>query len=257
MGIRIFWILAILMMVCRAFADRPNGFDVYLLIGQSNMAGRGAFEASDTTDVIDGVWLLNADGLPEPAVAPLNKYSSIRKDLSLQGYNLGCEFGRIMHCETGHPILLVVNARGGSHIAEWQPDNDNCYFRDAVRRSKEALKFGKLKGILWNQGETDVQKKTWDYPEKFNVMISELRKELEAEDITVVVGEVGRWNWAPKEDIDRFNETIIPAIVELVPNCKYVSSKGLKRRFEDKELDPHYNRGAQIELGRRYAEALK
>ena len=254
---RIFGFLAMLMMVCRAFADIPDDFDVYLLIGQSNMAGRGPLEASDTTDVIDGVWLLNADGLPEPAIAPLNKYSTIRKELSLQGYNPGCEFGRIMHSETGRPILLVVNARGGSHMAEWQPDSDNGYFRDAVRRTKEALKFGKLNGILWNQGETDVHKKTWDYPEKFNAMISELRKVLEAEDVPVVVGEVGRWNWAPKEDIERFNETIIPATVEMVRNCKYVSSKGLKRRFEDKERDPHYSRVAQIELGRRYAEALK
>ena len=53
----------------------------------------------------------------EAAVAPLNKYSTIRKELSLQGYNPGCEFGRIMQKETGRPILLVVNARGGSHIS--------------------------------------------------------------------------------------------------------------------------------------------
>ncbi|MDE5997016.1 MAG: sialate O-acetylesterase [Muribaculaceae bacterium] len=254
---RIFWILAVLMMVCRAFADIPNDFDVYLLIGQSNMAGRGPLEASDTTNVIDGVWLLNAEGVPEPAVAPLNKYSTIRKELSLQGYNPGSEFGKIMHRDSGRPILLVVHARGGSHIAEWQSDNSNGYFKDAVTRTQEAMKYGMLKGILWNQGETDVQKKTWDYPEKFSAMISELRKVLEAEDIPVVVGEVGRWNWAPKEDIERFNETIIPATVELVPNCKYVSSKGLKRRFEDKERDPHYSRSAQIELGRRYAAQIK
>lgn len=54
---RIFWILAMLMIVCRGFADIPDDFDMYLLIGQSNMAGRGPLEASDTTDVIDGVWL--------------------------------------------------------------------------------------------------------------------------------------------------------------------------------------------------------
>ena len=244
------------MMFYTVFAEVPKDFDVYLLIGQSNMAGRGPLEAKDTTDVIEGVWLLNADGVPEPAVAPLNRYSTIRKELSLQGYNPGCEFGRRMHQETGHPILLVVNARGGSHIAEWQPDNSNGYFKDAVTRTREAMKYGKLKGILWNQGETDVQKKTWDYPEKFCRMISTLRAELGADEVPVVIGQVGRWNWAPKEDIERFNDSIVPATAGLVPTCTYVSSEGLERRFKDKERDPHYGRDAQIELGRRYAEAI-
>ena len=252
----IFYLIAV-MMLCQALADTPKDFDIYLLIGQSNMAGRGLLEKNDTIDAIDGVWLLNADGVPEPAVAPLNKYSTIRKELSLQGYNPGCEFGKIMHQETGCQILLVVNARGGSHIAEWQPDNSNGYFKEAVNRTQEARRFGTLKGILWNQGETDVQKKTWDYPEKFCRMISTLRKELEDDDVPVVIGQVGRWNWAPKDDIDKFNDSIVPTTIRLVPNSSYVSSKGLQRRFKDKERDPHYGRDAQIELGRRYAEAIK
>ena len=221
------------------------------------MAGRGPLESRDTIDVIEGVWLLNADGIPEPAVAPLNKYSTIRKELSLQGYNPGCEFGRIMHKVNNRPILLVVNARGGSHIEEWQPDNDNGYFKDAVSRTRLAMKYGTLKGILWNQGETDIQKKTWDYPEKFSLMISELRKELNSNDVPVVIGQVGRWNWAPKEDIDRFNSSIVPETSRIVPNCSYVSSEGLERRFKDKERDPHYGRESQIELGRRYAAAIQ
>ena len=50
-------LLAVLMF-CPVFAETPKEFDVYLLIGQSNMAGRGLFEAKDTTDAIEGVWLL-------------------------------------------------------------------------------------------------------------------------------------------------------------------------------------------------------
>lgn len=190
----IFFLLALIMFY-PVFAETLKDFDVYLMIGQSNMAGRGPLEAKDTTDVIEGVWLLNPDGEPEPAVAPLNKYSTIRKELSLQGYNPGCEFGRIMQKEKGRPILLVVNARGGSHIAEWQPDNSNGYFKDAVSRTQKAMRYGKLKGILWNQGETDVLMRTWDYPEKFSLMISALRKELGSGAIPVVIGQVGRWNW--------------------------------------------------------------
>ncbi len=240
----------------QALAESPQEYDVYLLIGQSNMAGRGIFEKNDTIEAIDGVWLLNADGEPEPAVAPLNKYSTIRKELSLQGFNPGSEFGSLMHASTGRPVLLVVNARGGSHIAEWQPDNTNGYFNEAVRRTLQAMRYGQLKGILWNQGETDVERKTLDYPEQFNNMISNLRHELDAEDVPVVMSQVGRWNWAPNEDIKRFNDTIVPNTVKLVPNSSYISSEGLERRFKNKERDPHYSRSSQIEIGRRYANTL-
>lgn len=239
-----------------AVAETPTDYDVYLLIGQSNMAGRGPLESRDTVDAIDGVWLLNAEGVPEPAVAPLNKYSTIRKDIGLQGYNPGSEFGRIMHQTTGRPILLVVNARGGSHVAEWQPTNSNGYFADAVRRTCQAMQYGELKGILWNQGETDVQKKTPDYPEKFCKMITKLREEVNRQNVPVIVGQVGRWNWAPQDDISRFNDSIVPAVMKIVHNCGSVSSEGLERRFKDKERDPHYSRQAQIELGRRYADAI-
>ena len=66
----------------RLTATSGNGqgeYDVYLLIGQSNMAGRGTLLPTDTLQPLEGVWLLNAEGQPEPAVAPLNKYSTIRK----------------------------------------------------------------------------------------------------------------------------------------------------------------------------------
>ncbi len=238
------------------FAETPTNFDVYLLIGQSNMAGRGPLEANDTIDIIEGVWLLDGEGHPVPAVAPLNKYSTIRKEIGLQGYNPGNEFGRLIHKATGRPILLVVNARGGSHIMEWQPGSDSGYFSEAERRTHQAMEYGPLKGILWNQGETDVQKKTTDYPEKFKVMITELRKQLGCPDVPVIVGQVGRWRWAPQDDIVRFNDSVMPAVVEMVPHCMSISSEGLERRYKDKERDPHYSRQSQIELGKRYATAL-
>ena len=68
-------------------------FDVYLLIGQSNMArSRGEFLESDTTTAIEGVWLLDSIGNPIEAVPPINRYSSIRKDIQLQGYAPGMSF---------------------------------------------------------------------------------------------------------------------------------------------------------------------
>lgn len=58
--------------------------DIYLCIGQSNMAGRAAIPDSMWDDTLAGVWLMNTDGIFEPARLPLNAYSNIRKDLSMQ-----------------------------------------------------------------------------------------------------------------------------------------------------------------------------
>ena len=48
-------------------------YDVYLLIGQSNMAGRGTMHASDTTHSIEGVYLLSDAGEVLEARNPLNR----------------------------------------------------------------------------------------------------------------------------------------------------------------------------------------
>lgn len=82
-------------------------FDIYLMIGQSNCAGRGYMTESDTTDIIPGVWLLNAEGKPEPAKAPFNRYSNIRKDISMQMIGPAFSFAPAMHESTGRNILII------------------------------------------------------------------------------------------------------------------------------------------------------
>lgn len=233
-----------------------DDYDVYLLIGQSNMAGRGEFEPEDTVGSVDGVWLLNPEGIPEKGAAPFNKYSSIRKDLRLQGFSPANSFSKLMHSRSGRKILLVVNAKGGSSIMSWQPQHKDGFLNEAVRRTRQAMLHGKLKGILWHQGETNVQKKTPDYAGKFKTMITALRDSLGNGDTPVVIGQLGQWGWAPEDDIRIFNDSIVPAICREVRNCGYVTSDGLGRLFKDKPHDPHFNRKAQIELGRRYADAI-
>lgn len=88
------------------FAKRP-AYDVYLLIGQSNMAGRGEILESDRAPV-EGVRMLGANDEIIPACEPLNLYSTIRKDPGMQGYNLGDSFARKLYKRARRPILLVV-----------------------------------------------------------------------------------------------------------------------------------------------------
>ena len=136
------------------------------------------------------------------------------------------------------------------------------------------MKYGKLKGIVWHQGETDTSNSialphrvigrkrhlmrvgyvVYVYP--FCDMIKRLRSAMGVgTEVPVIVGELGQWEWEKKELIDTFNDVILPGLTNLVPNCHKVESDGLECRSTD-HSDPHFSRESNIELGRRYAEMM-
>lgn len=120
------------------------------------------------------------------------------------------------------------------------------------------MKYGKLKGIVWHQGETDTSNGSAGdiYVSRFSKMIARLREAMGVgTEVPVIVGELGQWEWEKKELIDNFNDVTLPQLTEVVPNCHKVESDGLECRSSD-HSDPHFSRDSNIELGRRYAEAM-
>ena len=87
--------------------------DLYLLIGQSNLAGRAPIVKKDE-GVIERFFLLNDEDKFEPAKNPFNRYSTIRKGLNMQKMNPGYSFSKAMLKEDPRmTINLVVNANRG------------------------------------------------------------------------------------------------------------------------------------------------
>ncbi len=227
-----------------------DGFDVYLCIGQSNMAGRGTLSEADTT-AVEGVWLLNEEGVPVEARHPMNSYSTIRKDISMQQMSPSAMFGSSMYKAAGRKVLLVVNARGGTGLDSWQKDaplrdDRPGHFSEAVRRTRQAMKYGKLRGIVWHQGESDSER-TEDYAIRLERMMGDLRDELG--DVPVVVGEIARW-LPYADDVNR----ALHEAVSLIPQSDCISSQGCGMLRD--ESDPHFNREGAMLLGERYAEKM-
>ncbi len=223
-----------------------ESYDVFLMIGQSNMAGRGALTEGDY-NLIQGVYLLNQEDIPEPAANPLNKYSTIRKDISMQQMSPAYGFAVKLQKETGRKILLVVNARGGSVIEEWSKDNpDKNYYSEAVRRAKAACKFGVLKAIIWHQGEGNSEDPK-DYLSKLSLFVSNLREDFGNNQLPFIAGEIARW-WEP--NASNFNP-VIQSISTVIPYTDYITVEGTKSETDLK--DPHFNRESQIIIGERYA----
>lgn len=234
----------------KAVSSEANpGYDVYLLIGQSNMAGRGKMIAQDTLKPIEGVWLLGPEDKPVPAKNPLNQYSTIRKQYSMQQICPGTAFSQEMRKHGSRDILLVVNARGGTTLDQWVEGTE--YYSEAVRRTKEAMKYGTLRGILWHQGCGDSKPaKVAVYMDKLSGMVGALRRDLGVgESVPFIAGELARW----RPTVAAFNE-MIHGISDVIPNSAWVSSEGCT--MLKNERDPHFGREGQLLLGERYAEKM-
>ncbi len=229
---------------------KKEKYDVYLLIGQSNMAGRGFLLEGDM-DTIEGVYILNGNDTIEKATNPLNKYSSIRRELSLQQMSPAYGFSKAIYQKRGNKVLLVVNARGGSSMEEWMKENeDKNYYSEAVRRAKCAMKYGVLKGILWHQGEAN-SKNPDNYMALLSQFVKDLREDLSAPNLPFIAGEIAHW-WEPYAS--NFNP-IIRTISDYIPYSSYVSVEGCKSATNSLS-DPHFDRESQILIGKRYAEKI-
>lgn len=227
----------------------PAGYDVYLLIGQSNMAGRGKLLPKDFKEKFKDIYLLNEEGVPVLASQPFNQYSSIRKDMKMQQMNPGYGFAKKMRkYNKKRPILLVCNPRGGTSILEWAPGKN--YFTEAVRRCKQGMAYGELKGILWHQGCADSRQRCDVYPDLLSEMVDSLRSELGVGDkVPFIVGELAHW----RKTSAAFNE-MLHGIPDRIPNSGWVSAEGCTPLKDEK--DPHFSRDGQILLGTRYAEKM-
>ncbi len=156
-----------------------ENFHLFLLVGQSNMAGRGEVSAEDRV-ANPRVLALTKDKQWKCAVDP------IHFDKSVAGVGLGRTFGIVIAEATpGVTVGLIPCAVGGSPISTWQPgayyeQTKSHPYDDSIERAKAAMNVGTLKGILWHQGESDSNEEFSEvYEQKLEELIARFRSELE------------------------------------------------------------------------------
>jgi hypothetical protein len=231
---------------------RKEQLHLILLIGQSNMAGRGTVETQDKVPH-PRVLMLDKAGNWVPAVDPLHF------DKAAAGTGLGKTFGiKIAEANPEITVGLIPCAVGGSPIDSWKPGvfyppTKSYPWDDAIRRTKLALKSGVLKGILWHQGESDSNEAlAAGYESKLHDLISRLRSELGAPETPFIVGQMGQF---PERPWDKSRQQVDRAHQELpvkVAHTAFVSSLGLRDRGDK----IHFDSASYRELGNRYAAAF-
>lgn len=229
-------------------------FDLYLLIGQSNMAGRGVM---DPEHVVSRQRLLKFSqrNAWAPGTDPLHTDKP-----AAAGVGLGTSFAREMaDADKSKSITVGVIpcAVGGTPLQRWEKGGD--LYEAALVRAKLAMKDGTLKGILWHQGEADSGKEETakSYQARLAKMIGDLRADLGAGEVPFVAGKLGEF-LAPtsKDGAPSFwplvNEQIA-GLPKVVPNSAVVESTGLNHKGDV----VHFDTPALREFGRRYAEAMR
>jgi hypothetical protein len=226
-------------------------FHLYLLAGQSNMAGRGAVEEQDRTPD-PRVFTLNAKDEWVPAAEPLHF------DKKVAGVGPGFAFAKAMADANPDVVIGVIPcAVGGSPLASWQPGATDAAtkttpYDTAIRRAKIAMKDGTLKGILWHQGESDSnEKKAEQYGPLLQQTLTRMRSDLAAPDACIVVGQLGQ-HIVDKNPFAKIVNAALEDLPHHLAHCGFASAAGLKHKGDN----THFDSPSAREFGKRYAEAM-
>lgn len=236
--------------------SKDDTMDVFLLVGQSNMKGRGEI---DMKPPIDKNILFFHSKKQKHYIARDPLHAQGTPDMIDGGDNSGTgpgmSFAQALRKKNPDlNILLVPAAVGGAPIAPYG-EKGKLYTRSLLL-TKNAIKQSKvktnIKAILWLQGESDSTDKLYkSYEEKLLDLVDRYRKDLKNPTLPFIACTVGSFITSK-----RFNRTkeINQALLTLPKKRKYtacIDTVDLKGHIGDRL---HYNTKSQIEIGKRFAK---
>ncbi|MBM84061.1 MAG: acetylxylan esterase [Planctomycetaceae bacterium] len=247
-------VLVLSTVVCQAAdVELPSkeNFHLFLLVGQSNMAGRGKVSDADRK-AHERVLMFSKKQEWVPAVDPLHF------DKPVAGTGLGKTFGIVVASKNLKVTVgLIPCAVGGSPIDSWKVggyhrSTKTHPYDDAMKRAHVALKAGTLKGILWHQGESDSRNGlSRTYEAKLHELIGRFRKELSAPKIPFIAGQMGQFAERPWGEEKKTVDAAHCQLPNKVNFTAFVNSNGLKHNGDK----VHFDSASYRELGKRYAKA--
>jgi len=223
---------------------------IFMMAGQSNMAGRGTIEPQDTI-TNKRILTIDSENNLMDAREPLHFYEP-----GLKGLDCGISFAQelLKHIPDSITIAMVPCAVGGSSVFQWLNDEQHRgvnllgNFREKVHLAQNK---GVIKGVLWHQGESNANAPDLpEYKDALTQLFSLFREYIRNDEIPIIMGELGKFA-IPEEKAERFEEVnkIIREIASEYDHVFYVPSDGLNHLGDNL----HFNSAAQRELGKRYA----
>lgn len=212
------------------------------------MAGRGFIE--EVSPIYNEHIYMLRNGRWQMMAEPLNF------DRHISGVGPAASFAQAWtEDHPGESIGVIPCAEGGSSIDDWAIDG--LLTRHAISEAKFAMESSELIGILWHQGESDSYGERYKmYEDKLLSLMKHLRKELNAPDIPIIIGELGHYLGEvgfgkSAVEYKQINK-ILSKVAHTEKDCYFATSKGLTANPDGIHIDAM----SQRKFGLRYYEAF-
>ncbi len=160
-----------------------------LIIGQSNMAGRG--RVSEVPPINDPRIKVLRNGRWQNAFRPVNP------DRAFSGVCLAESFAKRYAEEHGVDVGIIPCADGGTSLLQWR--EGGLLYDHAVMQARLAERTSTIVAVLWHQGEADCAPTLAEaYYDKASAIFNALRRDLCLDDVPFIVGGLG--DFLPKRE---------------------------------------------------------
>ncbi|XP_057427910.1 probable carbohydrate esterase At4g34215 [Lotus japonicus] len=234
--------------------------DIFILAGQSNMAGRGG--------VTDGKWDGNVPPESAPSLQVLRLSARLQWEEACEPLHADIDVGK--RCGVGPglafanevvrlrggggPVLgLVPCAVGGTGIVQWR--RGSRLYGELVRRASESVKNGggTIRAIVWYQGESDtvIEEDADAYKLRMETFVTDLRHDLHLPSLLVI-------QVALASGEGKFIEKVRNAQLGIkLSNVKCVDAKGLRLKADNLHLTTMSEVHLGIQLAHVYQASIR
>lgn len=214
-----------------------------LIIGQSNMGGRGFVHEVEPIHN-DRLYVLR-NGRWRTMYIPVNP------DRVTSGVNLSESFADLYANEHNVDVGIIPCADGGTNIDQWAVGS--LLFDHACYMAELASRTSTIAAVLWHQGESDCGEERYPlYEKKLNAVLNAFRNKLGLHDVPFLLGGLGDY-LEFCERSDKFKNYVhinnaLRNVAEKMPMTGFVPADGL-----DSNPDKlHFSAKALREFGVRY-----
>ena len=214
-----------------------------LIIGQSNMGGRGFKD--EVPPIKNEKLFVLRNGRWRGMYVPVNP------DRVTSGINLVESFADLYAKEHDVDVGIIPCADGGSSLDQWQVGG--LLFDHACYMAELASRTSTIAAVLWHQGESDCAEDRYPlYEQKLTVIMDAFRKKLGVEDVPFLLGGLGDYlEFCERSEKFKNYIYVNDALQKVADKDKmtaFVSAKGLGANPDNL----HFSAEALREFGLRY-----
>ncbi len=215
-----------------------------LMIGQSNMAGRGFRE--EATPIKTARLSVLRNGRWQPIFFPINP------DRRTAGVTMAESFAEAYaEGHEGVEVGLIPCADGGTSITQWQ--EGSLLYDHAVMQARLASRTSTIAAVIWHQGESDcLHGLHTSYKENFLKFYHALCRDLDLYEVPFIIGELGAYlvNNTYSEEYKNYS-LINSAMRQIAEEEKMIGLARGSHLLSNPDM-LHFSAASQHEYGRLY-----